>query len=210
MSASISEQSPNTWLISMRDNTTGQSYQTTVNYTSSLSSSEWIEEMPTVSNGTENSFLSLDNFGTVSFTGATATENGTTISLGSAGAQPLDIVTTNNQALAVPSSIGTDGESFSVNRTSASSDSSDTLSSISPRSFNPGGRRFRTGIGTGFGTGSGVVIRRFFQGQGGGFSQTFTSSGSSSVVTNPTNIGSGRTLTMPFGNGTVTIQFGNY
>jgi hypothetical protein len=103
------------WNISFKNNTSGQTYQTTVHYTSSQSSVEWIEEAP----ASGNAIVPLDNFGSVSFSGATATANGQTVDVSQAGAKPITMVNANGQALAVPSNIASDGASFSVTRTSA-------------------------------------------------------------------------------------------
>jgi hypothetical protein len=46
VSASITRQSGTNWQITLQNRTTGQQYQTTVQYTSSLSSAEWIQEAP--------------------------------------------------------------------------------------------------------------------------------------------------------------------
>ena len=86
-----------------------------MNYTSSRSSVEWIEEAPSGRNG----ILPIDNFGTVSFGGATAMKNGDTVSLQEVGARPISLLNAYKQPLAVPSPIGSDGESFQVERTSA-------------------------------------------------------------------------------------------
>jgi hypothetical protein len=107
---------PAEWLVSIRDNTTGQSYQNSFAYNSSLSSAEWIEEMP--SDG--QSFVPLDNFGSISFTGGTTTENGATQTMAGANAQEITMVNRAGQALASPSTLGADGESFAVTRSSAS------------------------------------------------------------------------------------------
>lgn len=117
MSASITETAAGSgeWNVSIRDNTTGQSYQTTLAYNSSQSSAEWIEEMP--SDG--SSFVPLDNFDTVSFSGGTAVENGNTVSIAGAGATELTMVNGAQQTLAAPSAIGADGESFTITRASA-------------------------------------------------------------------------------------------
>jgi hypothetical protein len=104
------------WQIAFMNNTSGQTYQTTVNYTSSQSSAEWIEEAPSGPNGV----VPLDNFGSVAFTSASATVNGQTVDLTQAGAKPITMLSATSQPLAVPSAIGTDGTSFSVARTSAS------------------------------------------------------------------------------------------
>jgi hypothetical protein len=117
ITVSIAEQGAGSqkWQIVLSNNRSGKTYQTSVNYTSSLSSVEWIEEAPTGRNG----ILPIDNFGTVSFSGATATTNGDTVSLDAVGARPISLLNARKQPLAVPSPIGSDGESFEVDRTSA-------------------------------------------------------------------------------------------
>ena len=119
ITVSITESSPGsgTWQISLQNNTSGQSYQTTVQYRSSQSSAEWIEEAPAGGNGSV--IEPLDNFGTVPFSAATAVENGQTVDLAQAGARSITMLNAANPALAVPSAIGSDGSSFSVTRTSA-------------------------------------------------------------------------------------------
>jgi hypothetical protein len=116
VTVSISQQAAGTWLIAFKNNTSGQTYQTTVHYASSLSSAEWIEEAPSGPNG----IVPLDSFGSVAFSSATATQNGRTVDLSQAGAQPITMLNSSSQPLAVPSAIGSDGSSFSVARTSAS------------------------------------------------------------------------------------------
>jgi hypothetical protein len=86
-----------------------------VNYTSSESSAEWVDEAPASQRG----ILPLDNFGTVSFSAASATQSGQTVNLVQAGAQPITMLNAARQPLAQPSPIGSDGSSFSVTRTSA-------------------------------------------------------------------------------------------
>jgi len=122
VTVSIDEQGAGTgtWQISINNNTSGQTYQTTVNYTSSESSAEWIQEAPAGSSGV----LPLDFFNSVSFSAASATQDGQTVDLSQAGAQPISMLNGNNQALAVPSAIASDGSSFSVARTSAPATSS--------------------------------------------------------------------------------------
>jgi hypothetical protein len=117
ITVSINRQgSGNTWQIAFKNNTSGRTYQTTVNYRSSLSSAEWIEEAPSGPNG----IAPLDNFGSVAFSNASATVNGQTQNLAQAGAQPITMLNGSAQPLAVPTGIGRDGSSFSVSRTSAS------------------------------------------------------------------------------------------
>jgi hypothetical protein len=117
VSVSITEQSAGAgvWQVAFKNNTSGQTYQTTVQYMSSESSVDWIEEAPAGRGGV----LPLDNFGSVSFSGATAVQNGQTVDIAQAGAQPITMLNAANQALAVPSTVGSDGSSFEVARTSA-------------------------------------------------------------------------------------------
>jgi hypothetical protein len=116
ISVSISEQSPDQWLIQLVNNTTGQSYQETQEYRSTRSSAEWIQEAPSSVRG---SVLPLSNFGTVQFSSGSAVKNGETVSIASAGARAISMVASNEQVLAVPSPLGDDGSSFSVARTDA-------------------------------------------------------------------------------------------
>jgi hypothetical protein len=113
----INEQGAGTqkWQIVLTNNTSGKRYQTLVSYTSSRSSVEWIEEAPSGRNG----ILPIDNFGSVSFSGATAVRNGDTETLEQVGARPISLLNARKQPLAMPSPIGSDGQSFQVERTSA-------------------------------------------------------------------------------------------
>jgi hypothetical protein len=117
VTVSMDEQAPGsgTWSISIKNNTSGQTYQTTVQYASSESSAEWIEEAPVGSRG----LLPLDSFSSVAFSGASAINNGQTVDMNAAGAQAIAMLNASNQPLAVPSEIGSDGSSFTVQRTTA-------------------------------------------------------------------------------------------
>src|SRR5579862_4353119 len=126
VSVSISEQSPGQWLVNLKDSTSGQSYQVTEQYNSSHSSAEWIEEAP--SGGRQQ--VPLDNFGTVSFSDASAVKNGQTVTPAQASAQPITMIDFSRQPAATPSALGSDGKTFSVSRTG----------SISPTQAIPGGR----------------------------------------------------------------------
>jgi hypothetical protein len=117
ITVNIAEQSTNQWLIQFTDNTTGQTYNTTRQYTSSHSSAEWVEEAP--SGGRGGGVLPLDNFGTIQFSGGSTTKNGQSISIASAGAKAITMIGDANQALAVPSDLAADGASFTVSRTDA-------------------------------------------------------------------------------------------
>ncbi|HET8631713.1 MAG TPA: G1 family glutamic endopeptidase, partial [Thermomicrobiales bacterium] len=97
--------------------TTGQRYQTTVAYTSSRSSGEWVEEAPASGRWT----VPLDDFGAVAFRQAAAVEGGKTETIAQAGGQAITMVERTGQTLAQPSALGGDGASFSVSRVAAPS-----------------------------------------------------------------------------------------
>ncbi len=138
ISIAIIETSQNTWNIVITNNTLNQQVEKTVTYQSSLSSAEWIQERPLV-NG---AFAMLSGFTPVTFNGATAVQNGTRISLAQTGATLTNLVDTgSNVALAVPSSVGTDGMSFGVDRTSATAGQVPTPQ----QSFTPPFEMHRTG-----------------------------------------------------------------
>jgi len=101
------------WAITMKNNTTGGRYATTVQYTSSNASAEWVQEAPSAGRGT----IPLDDFGTLTFTGATAVKDGTTQDLKALGAQAITMINGERQPLAQPSVLSADGQSFTVTRT---------------------------------------------------------------------------------------------
>jgi hypothetical protein len=113
VSVAITQTQPGTWSISLKNGTTGKSYQTSVQYRSSNSSAEWVEEAAS----TRRTVVPLDQFGKVQFTNASAVENGKQVNLEEAHASPITMAGPNRQPLAVPSSIGADGSSFAVTRT---------------------------------------------------------------------------------------------
>jgi Peptidase A4 family len=115
VTVSISEQSIGQWLIAMTNNTTKDSYQRTVSYASSRSSAEWVQEAPSSGRG----IIPLDDFGTVRFTDGSAVRDGKTLGLSALGATPVAMINRSGQAIAQPSTLGADGSSFSVTRTSA-------------------------------------------------------------------------------------------
>lgn len=127
VSVAIIETSQDSWNIVITNNTTKKQFAKTVNYHSSLSSAEWIQERPLV-NGT---FAGLSGYTPVSFTGATAVQNGTRVTLAQTGAQMVNLIDTpTNTALSVPSSIKTDGTSFTVYRTSAQASAANTIAPV--------------------------------------------------------------------------------
>lgn len=120
VTVSITQKSALDWIISMKNKTTGGAYNTTVQYRSSNSSAEWVQEAPSADRG----IVPLDDFGTLRFSGASAVRDGSTLTLNKLGAQAITMVNGARQALAVPSVIAADGTSFSVSRTQAQSTSS--------------------------------------------------------------------------------------
>jgi hypothetical protein len=120
LSVTLAEQSSNVWLISLTDLSSGQNYQTSVTYNSSQSSAEWIEEMPSDQSG----LVPLDNFGSVSFSGGFAVQNGARLTISETDASPMTMITSSGAALAVPSMLGVDGASFTVTRSDVASSSS--------------------------------------------------------------------------------------
>ncbi|MBU6423786.1 MAG: hypothetical protein KGQ88_07120, partial [Chloroflexi bacterium] len=117
VTVTITQQQGSDWLVSLKDTTTGRDYSTTVTYASTNSSAEWVEEAP--SGGPR--ILPLDDFGSVRFTDATATANGKTLTIAQANGQALTMINAARQPLAQPSALGSDGASFTVTRTAASS-----------------------------------------------------------------------------------------
>lgn len=115
VTVSINQQETGTWLVLVRNNTTGATYDRQVQYRSTLSSAEWIEEAPSSVRG---ALLPIDNFGSVTFTGASAVKDGQTVSLAEAGASPIAMITARGQTLATPSVLADDGAGFTVTRTS--------------------------------------------------------------------------------------------
>jgi hypothetical protein len=117
VTVTITQQSGNDWLIAMKNNTTGGTYNVTVQYSSSNSSAEWVQEAPSVGRG----LVSLDQFGTLQFSAASAVRDGKTMSLAAVGAKAITMINGQGQAIAQPSTIGSDGSSFTVARTDATS-----------------------------------------------------------------------------------------
>jgi hypothetical protein len=120
VTVTITQQSGNDWLIAMKNNTTGGAYNITVQYSSSNSSAEWVQEAPSVGRG----LVPLDMFGTVQFAGASAVRDGKTMSASALGAKAITMINGQGQAVAQPSTIASDGSSFTVTRTDATSSGS--------------------------------------------------------------------------------------
>jgi hypothetical protein len=106
-----SPQAQDQWQVSYKNDTTGQTYQVTENYTSSLSSAEWIEEAPSAARGRQ---IPLDNFGSINFSQGSAVKDGQTVNIADSGAKPITMVSRGTGQTAKPSNLGTDGASFTV------------------------------------------------------------------------------------------------
>jgi hypothetical protein len=115
ITVTLTQQAGGTWQVSILNQTTGQRYQRVVQYNSSLSSAEWVEEAPAaVSAGVR--IVPLDNFGQVQFQKGSATLNGRQVTIAQAGATPITMAGRGGQALAQTSALGADGSSFTVTR----------------------------------------------------------------------------------------------
>ncbi len=112
VTVTISRLSGEQWQILFRDNSTGRESQFTVNYNSSLSSADWVEEAPS---GMRR-LMPLDNFGSVTFTNAWAVKDGQKTNPANLGAHAI-LMGLPGQTLATPSGLGNDGASFTVTRT---------------------------------------------------------------------------------------------
>lgn len=117
VTVTITQQTGNDWLIAMKNNTTNGSYNVTVQYSSSNSSAEWVQEAPSIGRG----LVSLDQFGVVKFSGASAVRDGKTMTASALGAKAITMINGQGQAIAQPSTIGSDGSSFTIARTDATS-----------------------------------------------------------------------------------------
>ena len=138
---------------SLTDKTTGQSFTKTIQASNpDTSSAEWVAEAPSQCDGSGNCTpLPLSDFGTVDFTNATATANGHTgtisdpnwtaqpIALGSGGTYDVGYGSSQNTAGATPSSLSSDGSSFSVAWQQSGAGSSSSQTSGSSGGYGDGG-----------------------------------------------------------------------
>lgn len=115
VTVTITQQSGDSWTITMKNNTTGGRYATTVQYHSSNSSAEWVQEAPSIGRGT----VALDEFGAIHFSGAAAVRDGKSLDLSALRAQAITMINGAREPLATPSVIAEDGASFTVTRTDA-------------------------------------------------------------------------------------------
>jgi hypothetical protein len=111
MFASISTVASNAdvWTITIKDVTTGQSYTTTVPYTSTQDTAEWIEETPLII-GTNGGFAALPNLTSPKFDRATT--NGAPAKLKSS--EEMQLVNSSGKVIADPSAPDPDSDGFNV------------------------------------------------------------------------------------------------
>jgi hypothetical protein len=111
MSATLLQLSATQWQISITDTTQDESFSTSVTYTSTNSTAEWIEEDPSFASGHQVPF---DRFGSASFSDAAATQAGISENLLGVGAQAIIMQNGAGQAVATPSSVDGSGSGFVV------------------------------------------------------------------------------------------------
>jgi len=174
--------------VSLTDQTSGQSSTKTLQMQNpDASSAEWIAEAPSSCDGSGSCTpLTLANFGTVNFTGASATANGHTgpIDDSTWGSQAVQLsggaqggyaggqsfAGSGSSASAVPTSLSSDGSSFSVawqSGDAASTSAGSTSGTGDPGSAYPGGGYGGGGYGYGGGGYGGAGYG--YGGGGGGY-----------------------------------------
>jgi hypothetical protein len=97
------------WTITLKDVTTGKSYSTTVPYTSSQDTAEWIEETPLIL-GTGAGIAALPNLTSPKFDKATT--NGAPANLKSS--EEMQLVNSSGKVIADPSAPDPDNDGFNV------------------------------------------------------------------------------------------------
>jgi hypothetical protein len=108
VSVTIKQTAPGLWSIVIRNVSTGRSYSTTVPYSSTMGSAEWIEETPLVIGTGGTGISAMPKLSTVRFRNATA--NGSPAKLTSA--ERMQLTDSNSRVLATPSSPNSTGTAF--------------------------------------------------------------------------------------------------
>jgi hypothetical protein len=109
MSASLASLAPGLWTINIADTTDGQSYTTTVPYSSTEDTAEWIQETPLIL-GTNAGFAALPNLTSPAFD--LATTNGAPANLKSS--EEMDLVDSSGNVIGAPSAPDPDADGFNV------------------------------------------------------------------------------------------------
>jgi hypothetical protein len=109
MHASVAEVVPNSdvWTITLKDTTRGESFSTTVPYSSTHATAEWIEETPLVL-GTNAGFAALPNLSNPKFDHGTT--NGAAAGLKSS--EEMQLVNANGKIIGAPSAPDSDADGF--------------------------------------------------------------------------------------------------
>jgi Peptidase A4 family len=110
-SVTLADASSKTWLISIVDVSSGQSFSKSLVYDSGMLSGEWVVERPTVG----NRIGGLADFGAVTFTGCSATLSGTSGAISKFDHADVTMVNRQNVELVTVSSLSSDGTSFTAN-----------------------------------------------------------------------------------------------
>jgi Peptidase A4 family len=169
ISASVAVSGSNV-TVSLSDTTTGQSYTKTLHMSNpDTSSAEWIAESPSAAAGSVAlQPLPLADFGTVTFTGASATAGGHTGSISDPSWTSQEVqLPSSDTAGAQPSSLSSDGSSFSVAWQSPATGSASTGSPVGYGGYGPGYGGYGYGDGGyGYGPGYGGYGPGYYGGYG--------------------------------------------
>jgi hypothetical protein len=112
VTVSVDQQAGDNWLFSFTNVTSGQALQRTVQYSSTLSSAEWIEEAPFA----RQRVLPISLFGSLTFSNASAVKDGQSLTIADLAARSISLIDDAGRSVAVPSPLGFDGASFTVSR----------------------------------------------------------------------------------------------
>jgi hypothetical protein len=109
ITAEVASDGTKRFTLTLTDVTSGKHFQETLKSASALrSSAEWIVETSSACNNC------LENFGTLTFSGASATESGTTGGISSFKNAAITMVSPSDKVMAQPSALGDGGSSFTV------------------------------------------------------------------------------------------------
>jgi S1-C subfamily serine protease len=114
VSATIAQQAPGSWHISMANRKTGQSTEQTVQYASAMSSAEWIQGLPASKD--KAGLTSFDAYNSVSFSNASTVKDGQNRSLNELGPVAVMMTDAAGQLLATPSDVDQTGSGFGIAR----------------------------------------------------------------------------------------------
>jgi hypothetical protein len=112
VTVSVDQQAGDMWLISFANLTSGESLQQPIQYASSVSSAEWIEEAPFA----RRRVLPISQFGSLTFTSASAVRDGQSLTPADLNARAISLVDESGRTVAVPSPLIPDGSGFTVSR----------------------------------------------------------------------------------------------